>query len=101
MASRIDLHEELCDILGSRNVYFQPPESVKLKYPCIIYERDNMEIIHADDTSYHLFKRYNVTVIDKDPDSEIPDKVALLPHCRFDRHYKGDNLNHDSFSIYW
>lgn len=101
MASRLELHEVLCEILGSRNVYFQPPESVKLKYPCIIYEKNDMDMLHADDRSYHSFLSYRVTVIDKDPDSEIPLKIAELPKCRYDRNFKSDNLNHDSFVIYW
>lgn len=99
--SRLKLHEILVDILGSRHVYFQPPESIKLTYPCIVYERSAIDTSFADDNPYTCKKRYAVTVIDKNPDSVIPDKVAALPMCGFDRHFTSDNLNHDVFSIYF
>lgn len=101
MASRLDLHELLCNVLGTRNVYFQPPESVKMQYPCIVYKRSAVNTQFADNELYMHKKRYTVTVIDKNPDSEIPDKVASIPMCVFDRHFTSDNLNHDVFSIYY
>lgn len=101
MASRLDLHELLCDILGTRNVYFQPPESVKMQYPCIVYKRSSVHTRFADNELYMRKKRYTVTIIDKNPDSEIPDKVMSVPMCTFDRHFTADNLNHDVFSIYY
>ena len=101
MASRLDLHELLCSVLGTRNVYFQPPESVKMQYPCIVYKRSAVNTRFADNELYMRKKRYTVTVIDKNPDSEIPDKVASIPMCAFDRHFASDNLNHDVFSIYY
>lgn len=99
--TREDLHEILVDILGSRNVYFQPPESLKLKYPCILYERDDIWTDYADDGHYINYKKYTVTVVDADPDSEIPDKLNRLPLCEFDRHYASDYLNHDVFTLYY
>lgn len=101
MGTRIELHEILCNILGSRNVYFQPPESVKMQYPCIVYKRSAVNTRFADNEIYMRKKRYTVTVIDKNPDGEIPDKVASIPMCAFDRHFTSDNLNHDVFSIYY
>lgn len=99
MMTRLELHEILCEALGSRNVYFQPPESIKMKYPAIVYSRSDISNTYADDTSYLTSKEYLITVIDKDPDSEIPDRISKLPLCRFDRHYTADNLNHDVFTI--
>lgn len=101
MNRRLELHQILCDILGSRHVYFQPPESVKMEYPAIVYGLDNLDPEYADDGVYLLFTRYSVTVIDKNPDSEFPAKVARLPTCKFNRHYKRDNLNHYVFVLYY
>lgn len=101
MASRIDLQNILETILGSRNVYFQPPESIKINYPAIIYGLDNIDNTFADDGVYLSHKRYLVTLIDKNPDSTIVDKIAGLPACRFNRHYKSENLNHYVFSLYF
>ena len=101
MNRREELHEILCEALGSRNVYFQPPESIKMKYPAIVYSRDDIDNSFANDSVYMQSLAYSVTVIDSDPDSEIVSNVSRLPRCQYDRHYKADNLNHDMFTIYY
>lgn len=101
MAQRLDLQEILVDLLGSRNVYFQPPPNIVMEYPCVVYRRENMVIHHANDHPYKHKKRYQITVIDRNPDSLIPDKVAQLPTCAFDRFYTADNLNHDVFQLFF
>lgn len=83
------------------NIYFQPPESVKLNYPCIIYNRSSGDTQFADNKPYTFMKRYQVMIIDRDPDSEIIKKVASLPLCVMDRHYTANNLNHDLFNLYF
>lgn len=101
MGRRLELHEILCGILGSRNVYFQPPESIKMQYPCIVYDRNNGDTQFADDKPYEFRLAYEVTLIDKNPDNDAILKLAALPMSRFNRHYTADNLNHDSFVIYY
>lgn len=102
MASRIDLHNELCTLLGSRNVYFQPPETIKMSYPCIVYSRDDVATEHADDRIYKHRNRYEITVIDSDPDSKTPDMIMLhFMMCRFDRSFVTDNLNHTTLILYY
>lgn len=99
--TREDLHEIFVNILGGRNVYFQPPENVKIQYPAIVYSLSEIRNTFADNSVYSRKKAYDVTVIDKNPDSEIVDKVSELPLCRFGRHYKSENLNHYAFTIYF
>lgn len=99
MSKRLELHELLCETLGSRNVYFQPPDSIKMQYPAIVYFRNDMPISHADNSAYIISTEYQIIVIDKNPDSDIVNKVASLPRCQYDRHYKADNLNHDAFTM--
>lgn len=101
MGQRIDLHNKLCEILGTRNVYFQPPETIKIQYPCIIYERSSDDVKFADNNPYATKRRYTVTVIDKDPDSELPDKICALPLCRGSRMFTNDNLNHYIYDLYF
>lgn len=101
MNRREELHEILCEALGSRNVYFQPPESIKMQYPAIVYSRDDIDNNFANNSVYMQSLAYSVIVIDSDPDSEAVDKVSKLPRCQYDRHYKSDNLNHDIFTIYY
>lgn len=98
---RRDLHEKLCDILGSRNVYFQPPPSLKMKYDAIRYEIDDVDVKHADDKRYILMKRYKVTLISKDIDTELQDKLLELPYCSLDRFYPAENLNHWVYTLYF
>ena len=101
MSSRLDLHEVLCEILGSRNVYFQPPASVKMKYPAIVYSRKYVRNRFANNSVYMQLPCYEVVVIDKSPESAYTEKISLLPLCEFDRHYAADNLNHDVFTLYY
>lgn len=115
--NRLELHQMLLDVMSkayqleadhdpnisdfSDRVYFQPPSSVFMKYPAIIYERNNFDMRHADNSLYIRKCRYTITVIDPDPDSPIPRLVSELPMCRSDRHFYTDNLNHDTFDIYY
>ena len=101
MDRRLKLHQILVDILGSNHVYFQPPESVKLTYPCIVYQYETEDTQFADDLPYVFRRRYQVTVIDPDPDSKIPNKISQLPRCLNDRNFTTDNLNHYSFNLYY
>lgn len=96
---RSQLHQILKGIV--ENVYFQPPNGLQMKYPCIVYQRDSADTTYADNRPYHIDKRYTITVIDRDPDSAIPDKVASLPLCTFDRFFPADNLNHDVYTLYF
>jgi hypothetical protein len=101
MASRLELHEVLCEILGSRNVYFQPPESVKMQYPAIVYSRRSIDNIHANNSVYMLNNSYELTLIHRDPDNDIVEKLAKLQTCKFDRHFVSDNLNHYTYTLYF
>ena len=100
MDRRAELGKIFREILGNGNVYFQPPSNTQMRYPAIRCERSEMAIKHADNGNYNRRIRYTVTVIDSDPDSEIVNRVSMLPYCYFDRHYVQDNLNHDVFEIY-
>jgi len=101
MGNRLALHNILVSVLGSINVYFQPPPTFEMSYPCIVYSRNDIETTYADNNPYNHKKQYSVTVIDEDPDSPTPDKVAELPLCSFNRAFKADNLNHDVFTLFY
>lgn len=83
------------------HVYFQPPESVKMEYPCIVYERDSVHRTFANDSPYVNTMRYTVTVIDKNPNSELNKRMLEITGCAFDRHYVASNLNHDVYTLYY
>lgn len=99
MAPRQQLHEILKTF--APNVYFQPPTNVKLEYPCIIYHRDYAKTEFSDNKPYNFTQRYMVTIIDQNPDSDIPGKVASMPMCLFNRFYTADSLNHDVYNLFF
>ena len=101
MAQRLELQSLLVDLLGSDNVYYQPPPSVQMKYPAIVYKKDDESTHHADNRPYKRAVQYQVTVIDEDPDSEIPGKVAALPTSRFNRFYTAESLNHNVYKLFF
>lgn len=101
MDRRLELQKKLENILGSRNVYFQPPSNTKLSYPCIIYERSDIETRYADNIKYKSMTRYSITLIGRSPESEFISQILELPYCSYDRSYAADDLNHDAFTIYF
>lgn len=98
---RYQLQSLLEDLLGSEEVYFQPPTNVKMSYPAIVYFRDRIDSTFAGNRPYSQTKRYQVTIIGRDPDSDIPDKIAALPMCSLTRTFVADNLYHDVFLLYF
>lgn len=101
MGRRLQLQALLEEILVSPNVYFQPPANVQMTFPCIVYHRDTSVTLFAGNNPYRLTRRYEVTVIDRNPDSEIPDRVAMLPMCLHNRSFPAANLNHYVFTLYF
>lgn len=102
MGRRLKLQAELEELLGSRNVYYQPPESKKLVYDCIVYNRSNIESTKADNRNYLNNDRYDVTFMSRNPDNEIV--YTILNHfqyCTHSRRFVADNIYHDVFTLYY
>ena len=100
MRNRLELQSKLEELLGSRHVYYQPPESLKMEYPAIRYSKKKIESRFANNTAYSFSRCYEIIVIDRKPDHLVIEKLLTLPYCTYDRHYVADNLNHDVFTIY-
>ena len=103
MRSWSDLQAALQELMGENvKVYFQPPENLKLKYPCVVFDRTTALINYADNTSYQVTKRYTVTLISKTADNEeLLDKLLNFPMSTYDRQFINENLVHDVFSVYY
>lgn len=99
--TRIELQTIFEQMLGTRSVYFQPPESVKMHFPCIRYQIDGSDNKNANNKKYIHLMKYTVTYIDEDPDSSFPNKIENMPYASFDRFYTSDGLNHWVFSLYY
>ena len=101
MSRRLALQTKLEELLGSRQVYYQAPESLKMEYPCIRYSKSKPDVKHADDIKYINKDCYEIVVIDKRPDNVVIDKILELPYSSVDRHYTSDNLHHDVIILYY
>lgn len=95
-----ELNEVFVELLGTRNVYFQPPPSLKMKYPCIVYESQPMTIKQANNRTFTIHDRYRVIVIDQNPSSAIPKKIAEMQGVRAAHPYVSDNLIHWPFDLW-
>lgn len=95
--------EDLDDLLVSicPNVYYQPPESVRMTYPCIVYSRNVIDSKYADNNPYFEKTAYSMRYITKDPDDPVVYELARLPKCKHTSHYAKDNLHHDAYTIYY
>lgn len=89
------------ELLESRNVYYNPPASVKMKYDAIVFSRSNIDNVFANNYVYRQLYAYQVITITYDPDAPIIDKISKLPRCTWNRSYVNDNLHHNVFTIYY
>lgn len=101
MASRQELHRILEAIPGITKVYFQPPESIKLEYPCIVYRLSEINTHHADNNNYLNKKAYDLTFISREPNFQIVDALNELPYSRMARYFSSNNLNHYNFKLHY
>lgn len=99
MAPRSEL-QAILEVACS-NVYFQPPASVEMVYPAIVYERDTAQTKFANNLPYAFDQKYQMILISRNPDETIFKALASLPKCVHERFYVSDNLNHDVFVIYF
>lgn len=104
MGSRIDFQFYLENLLGPNErvkVYFHPPPSLVLSYPCVVYSRDGAEVKRANNSVYDHKWLYQVTVIDKSPESKLVTALKMNPKCDYVRSFQSDQLNHDIFNTYF
>lgn len=101
MRNRLDLQSILENLLNSRNVYYQPPENLKMSYPAIRYSKEDIDSIYANNLKYINTNKYQLIIIDKLPDNPVIDEILKLPLTSYDRRYISDNLYHDVITIYF
>lgn len=106
MASRLKLQSEFVEVLETTpedsRVYFNPPQKLAMKYPCIRYSLSGIDTQRANDTLYNYTNKYDGVVIDKNPESPLPLKILeRFPMCSFGKPYVAENLNHFPFTLYY
>jgi hypothetical protein len=102
MSNRLDLQAKFEEILGSRNVYFQPPASVSMRYPAIRYKLKDFQTQSANNSGAYIASTgYECILIMKEPAGEgLLRTILQIPYCKFGRYYKAENLHHYTFTIY-
>lgn len=97
MENRLALHDILTSLLNSPNAYFQPPETLRMVYPCFRYVVENVPASYADDTPYKTNERYLVTYMTRDADDKLPPLLAKTKGFSYQRYYSAANLHHHVF----
>ena len=97
----MELDRILRTTLGTTNVYFDPPESIKIKYPCIVYSLGGISQRKADNQTYIGLKRYGLTYITQEADDPMVDTLEELDYCHLNRPYTSNGLFHYAYDIYF
>lgn len=101
MSIRLSLQAVLESLLNC-TVYFDPPESIKLSYPCVVYSLAKKDILRADNKVYQMRNMYTVKCLSKDPDNNMADILLnALPYSSFENRYTHDHIHHDVLNIYY
>ena len=101
MRSRTDLSTILHAIPGAKKVYFQPPTGLQMTYPCIVYKLVGIDDDFANNHRYAAMKKYEIIVIDEDPDSTIYEKILELEYSSLRQIYVSDHLYHYVCNLYF
>ena len=102
MGRRLELSAKLHAILGTQNVYFQPPSDTAMEYPCFVYHLEELDVKYADNGVYLILDKYCVKYITDDPDdNKAAEMLSEFKHCKFDRPYVADNLHHFVYNLYY
>lgn len=110
MDRRPKLDDALRELIGigrddPNYIYFQPPESMKLKYDpsykaAILYRRKQLKPTRADDRIYNNRWEYYITIITRDPDSVLPAMfLERFPSASMSPSYVANNLYHHPFTL--
>ena len=97
--TRLDVHALLQEISGyGSRIYYNPPENIKMGYPCIVYSRVNLGARHADNMPYFRYDTYTVThIYAKESDNSLSELLTSSGFV-FDRNFITDNLHHDVYT---
>ena len=99
--TRLALQEKLEEIMGGKYVYFQPPASVSLKYPCIVYSLSNIKSSNADNIKYLKDYKYTITLIHNDPDNCLVDEILKLHYITLENSFATQGLYHYVYTLYF
>lgn len=101
-ANRLALREILSKVMvdcgEEPKLYYQPPESMRLEYPCMIYHLKDMSSNYADNRPYMKLISFDITYVTRSPSSSVPVAMTDQSLMSFDRYYTADNLHHYAYT---
>lgn len=99
--SRLELQAKLEEILGSSNVYYQEPPNTGMKYPCIVYSFNTVDVDKADNKPYILSGNWTITHIFKklSNDTILEKMLNSFMGCSHDRRLKIDGIYNDYYTL--
>lgn len=102
MLKRVDIQEKFKFLLGSNNVYYQPPANLKMKYPAIVYSLDGLDVKHFDNTRLINKTCFSVTHIYRNENENLVETMLKnFEYISFDNRSIVDGIYNDHFTIYW
>lgn len=105
--ARKPLDDVLRDIMSDwchddeTRTYFEPPSDTDLNYPCVIYHQSADRDRFADNIIYKSEDRYDLIVVDEDPDSKLYKEFKKLLFCSLDRIYTSEGLKHWALTLHF
>ena len=92
-----------CNVdLSEGHIYFQPPESLRMVYPALVYNVSRRDYEQADNQLYAQFLIWDLTWISKTPlDFVVDALLSQLECCVPTREYVSDGLYHTQLSLYF
>lgn len=100
MATFKEARAILSKIVGHDRVYFQPPESIKMAYPAVVFHLSDLAATRGSNTVFSMRDRYTVTVMDKQPFPEYLYDLQRVPYTSLDTTYRVNGLNHFVYTMY-
>ena len=102
MNRRQEITQILRTKLGIQNVYFQPPEDLKMKFPCVRYKLSDIKTMKADNMLYNHTQGYELVYITREPDNILVDTMLkTFDHISFSGCQVINDLYHYRYKLYY
>lgn len=88
--------------LGVNNIYIDPPENKRMKYPCVRVRLNTGRTRYADNKPHIFTPSWEIIYIGYEPDEEMVNNIMFaFSRISYTRHYTADGLHHNSFILYY
>ena len=101
MEGRLELHNVLKSL--TTNVYYEPADGQQLTYPCIVYNRQNLDNKRANNANLYVGNiNYNVTYMSRNGGvTMMKNLLKALPSASLINIMTIQGIYHETYSIYF